>query len=62
MRYVRKYIDSLIKIQQESIIRYENMTAHSPAMEAYIENQVRNKQEQIEMLRSIVKLMDDIEP
>jgi len=62
MRYVRRYIDSLIKIQQESIIRYENMTAHSPAMEAYIENQVRNKLEQIEMLRSIVKLMDDIEP
>ena len=62
MRYIRKYIDSLIKIQQESINRYENMTAHSPAMEAYIENQVRNKEEQVAMLESIVKLMDDIEP
>lgn len=62
MRYVRKYIDSLIKIQQDSINRYENMTAHSPAMEAYIENQVRNKEEQVAMLESIIKLMDDIEP
>jgi hypothetical protein len=62
MRYIRKYIDSLIKIQQDSINRYENMTAHSPAMEAYIENQVRNKEEQVAMLESIIKLMDDIEP
>lgn len=59
MKHIKIYIEQLIKIQQDSIDRYEDMTSPSPAMDAYIQNQIRNKEEQIAMLETIINIIED---